>query len=49
MSAWADDLEHFVRVAEAEGGAREDFVQRKQFGLYLKGQLTEAVDSGRCG
>ena len=47
MSAWAEDLEHFVRVAEAEGGTRKDFVQRKQFGLYLKEQLAKAIESGR--
>lgn len=47
MSAWADDLEHFVRVAEAEGGTRKDFVQRRQFGRYLKEQLDNAVSSGR--
>jgi len=46
MSAWADDLEHFVRVAEAEGGNRRDFVQRKQFGRYLKSILADAVDGG---
>ena len=47
MSAWTDDLEHFVRVAEAEGGTRRDFVQRRHFGRYLKSVLAEAVDSGR--
>jgi uncharacterized NAD(P)/FAD-binding protein YdhS len=47
MSAWADDLEHFVRVAEAEGGSRKDFVQRRQFGRYLKERLDEAVAGGR--
>ena len=47
MSAWAEDLEHFVRVAEAEGGTRKDFVQRKQFGRYLREQLTDAVEGGR--
>ena len=31
MSAWADDLEHFSRVAEAAGGTRKDFVQRREF------------------
>ncbi|NUS99555.1 MAG: NAD(P)-binding protein [Sphingomonas sp.] len=46
MSAWADDLEHFVRVAEQEGGNRRDFVQRRQFGRYLKGLLADAVSSG---
>ena len=47
MSAWADDLEHFVRVAEAEGGHRRDFVQRQQFGRYLRGILKDTIDSGR--
>jgi uncharacterized NAD(P)/FAD-binding protein YdhS len=47
MSAWADDLEHFVRVADAAGGTRKDFVQRRQFGQYLKEQLAEGVESGR--
>lgn len=47
MSAWADDLEHFVRVAEGEGGNRRDFVQRQQFGRYLRAILNDAVDSGR--
>ncbi len=46
MSAWADDLEHFVRVAEEEGGTRKDFVQRKQFGRYLREQLDDAVAGG---
>jgi uncharacterized NAD(P)/FAD-binding protein YdhS len=47
MSAWAGDLEHFSRVAEAAGGTPKDFVQRRQFGQYLKQQLAEAVESGR--
>jgi len=47
MSAWADDLEHFSRVAEAAGGTRKDFVQRRDFGQYLRQQLAEAVESGR--
>ena len=47
MSAWADDLEHFVRVAEDEGGTRRDFVQRRQFGRYLKQILADAVASGK--
>ncbi|HEX7930399.1 MAG TPA: FAD/NAD(P)-binding protein [Sphingomicrobium sp.] len=47
MSAWADDLEHFVRVAEADGGNRRDFVQRQQFGRYLRGILKETIDSGQ--
>lgn len=46
MSAWADDLEHFVRVAEAEGCTRRDFVQRKQFGQYLQSVLADAVGGG---
>jgi uncharacterized NAD(P)/FAD-binding protein YdhS len=47
MSAWADDLEHFVRVAETEGNTRRDFVQRRQFGRYLRGLLDDAVASGK--
>jgi uncharacterized NAD(P)/FAD-binding protein YdhS len=47
MSAWEDDLDHFVRVAEAEGGTRKDFVQRMQFGRYLDGILDEALATGR--
>jgi uncharacterized NAD(P)/FAD-binding protein YdhS len=47
MSAWADDLDHFVRVAEEEGGNRRDFVQRQQFGRYLRGILEETLKSGR--
>lgn len=47
MSAWADDLEHFVRVAETEGNSRRDFVQRRQFGRYLRGLLDDAIASGR--
>lgn len=47
MSAWADDLDHFVRVAEADGGDRRDFVQRQQFGRYLRGILEDTIDSGR--
>ena len=46
MSAWADDLDHFVRMAESEGGNRRDFVQRQQFGRYLRGILQEGVDTG---
>ncbi|HEU0284907.1 MAG TPA: FAD/NAD(P)-binding protein [Sphingomicrobium sp.] len=46
MSAWADDLEHFVRVAETEGNTRRDFVQRQQFGRYLRGLLDDAIASG---
>lgn len=46
MSAWADDLEHFVREAELEGGSRRDFVQRQQFGRYLRKILGEAIDRG---
>jgi len=30
MSAWPEDLDHFVRFAEAEGGNRRDFVQRRR-------------------
>ena len=47
MSAWPEDLEHFVRVAEAEGGTRCDFVQRRQFGSYLRKILKDGVDTGR--
>ena len=47
MSAWADDLEHFARVAEGEGVNRRGFVQREQLGRYLRGILKETLDSGR--
>lgn len=47
MSAWPDDLDHFVRVAEADGGDRRDFVERRQFGRYLRTILDDAVGSGR--
>src|SRR4051794_29311876 len=43
MSAWPEDLEHFVRVAEAGGSARRDFVQRREFGLYLRKVLKEGI------
>ena len=46
MSAWEDDLEHFVRAAEKEGGNRRDFVQRQQFGRYLRDVLKEGIDTG---
>ena len=46
MSAWPNDLEHFVRAAERKGGDRRDFVQRQQFGRYLREILGEAIDSG---
>jgi uncharacterized NAD(P)/FAD-binding protein YdhS len=46
MSAWTDDLEHFVRVAESEGGDRRDFVQRQQFGRYLREILKDGIDTG---
>jgi len=46
MSAWPEDLDHFVKVAEQEGGTRRDFVQRRQFGRYLRGVLREGIDSG---
>jgi len=47
MSAWPEDLDHFVRFAEAEGGNRRDFVQRRQFGRYLRDILKEGIDSGK--
>jgi uncharacterized NAD(P)/FAD-binding protein YdhS len=47
MSAWPDDLEHFVRLVEEEGGTRHDFVQRRQFGRYLKAILQDGVVTGR--
>ena len=46
MSAWPEDLEHFVKAAEAEGGTRRDFVQRRQFGRYLRDVLKDGIDSG---
>jgi uncharacterized NAD(P)/FAD-binding protein YdhS len=47
MSAWDDDCEDFVRVAEQSGRDRRDFVERQQFGRYLRVILDEAVGSGR--
>jgi len=47
MSAWPEDPEHFVRVVEQEGGTRRDFVQRRQFGRYLKAILGEGMATGR--
>ena len=46
MSAWPDDLDHFVRLVEQEGGTRRDFVQRRQFGRYLRAILEEGVETG---
>ena len=46
MSAWADDPDHFARFVEAEGGTKFDFVQRRQFGRYLRDQLSEAQANG---
>jgi uncharacterized NAD(P)/FAD-binding protein YdhS len=42
MSAWADDMDHFVRAYEAEGGDRRGFAQRLLFGRYLRQILVEA-------
>ena len=47
MSAWPEDLEDFVRLVEQEGGTRRDFVQRRQFGRYLKAILEEGMATGR--
>ena len=47
MSAWPDDLQHFVRLVEEEGGTRHDFVERRQFGRYLKAILEEGMATGR--
>ena len=47
MSAWPEDLDHFVRLVEEEGGTRHDFVQRRQFGRYLKAILEEGEATGR--
>ena len=46
MSAWADDLEHFVGSPRRRATPR-DFVQRRQFGRYLRAILDEAVASGK--
>ena len=46
MSAWPDDLDHFVRLVEQEGGTRRDFVQRRQFGRYLRAILEEGMETG---
>ena len=47
MSAWPEDLEHFVRLVEEEGGTRRDFAERRQFGRYLKAILDEGMATGR--
>lgn len=47
MSAWPEDLEHFVRVSEAEGGTRRDFSERRQFGRYLRKILDDGIASGK--
>jgi uncharacterized NAD(P)/FAD-binding protein YdhS len=47
MSAWPDNPDHFAQIAEQEGGDRRDFVQRRQFGRYLRAILDQAVASGR--
>ena len=47
MSAWPGDLEDFVRLVEEEGGTRRDFVERRQFGRYLKAILEEGMATGR--
>jgi uncharacterized NAD(P)/FAD-binding protein YdhS len=47
MSAWPDDPDHFVRAVEAEGGSRNDYVERRRFGRYLGEQFAEAEASGR--
>ena len=46
MSAWADDPDHFAREVEAAGGTSKDFAERRAFGRYLRGILSEAVASG---
>lgn len=47
MSAWADDPDHFAKAFEAAGGDRGGFAQRRFFGGYVRGILSEAEDSGR--
>ena len=47
MSAWPEDVDHFVRLVEEEGGTRRDFVERRQFGRYLKAILDEGMATGR--
>src|SRR5437868_11267899 len=47
MSAWPDELDHFGRYFEAEGGDRRGYAQRRLFGRYLGEILSEAVASGR--
>jgi len=47
MSAWPEDLDHFVRLVEEEGGTRRDFVERRQFGRYLKAILEDGMATGR--
>ena len=47
MSAWPEDLEDFVRLVEREGGTRLDFVERRQFGRYLRAILDDGAATGR--
>jgi uncharacterized NAD(P)/FAD-binding protein YdhS len=42
MSAWPEDLEHFARQIESEGGSAKDFSQRRRFGAYLQTVLDDA-------
>ncbi|HWU92227.1 MAG TPA: FAD/NAD(P)-binding protein [Sphingomicrobium sp.] len=46
MSALAEDPGHFAAHFEAAGGDAKGFAQRRFFGAYLKGLLTEALESG---
>ena len=47
MSAFADDPNHFAERFEAVGGDRTGFAERRFFGTYLKGILSDAVASDR--
>lgn len=46
MSALADEVDHFARAFEAEGGHRRGFAQRRFFGRYLGKLLGKAEASG---
>jgi uncharacterized NAD(P)/FAD-binding protein YdhS len=47
MSAWPEDLEDFARIVEQDGGTRLDFVERRQFGRYLRAILEDGMATGR--
>ena len=46
MSAWSGEPDHFARHFEAAGGDPRGFAERRFFGGYLDGILSNAVESG---